>query len=189
MKKLNKKFHPAIIEKSYERDEEGRIIVNMNVKDDSDFLSVFSSTSTPVISGDVAEFLENSTRFTPANEELSLHIKSDCVDDDEKKLYRAAIKEYYTEKYHANEKELRFYNTLALFLAIFGVIVLALAIYLGYVVDTALWSEVIDVVAWVLLWEAVDIKFFKSRELLVTRRKYRALSMMKIAYFPLDSEK
>lgn len=186
MKKLNKKLRPAIIERNYERDEEDRIIVNMTVKDDSDFLSVFSSTSTPVISGEVADFLEDSTRFIPAREQLSLHVKSDCVDDDEKVLYRAAIKEYYTEKYHANEKEIRYYNTLALFLAIFGVIILAVAVYLGFIADSALWSEVIDIVAWVLLWEAVDIKFFKMRELSVARRRYLALSLMNISYFPLE---
>ncbi len=45
-----------------QRDEQGRIIINMTVKDDSEFLSRFSERSTPVISSEVAEFLENSTQ-------------------------------------------------------------------------------------------------------------------------------
>ncbi|MCD7834244.1 MAG: hypothetical protein LUH00_09715 [Lachnospiraceae bacterium] len=35
-------------------------VIHMTVKDDSDFLSVYSVTDTPVISSEVAQFLEHS---------------------------------------------------------------------------------------------------------------------------------
>lgn len=181
MKKLKKKLL-NIAEKQYIRDDEGRIIVNMNVKDDTDFLSLFSANDTPVISGGVAEFIENATHSVPPNEGLSLHIKSDCIDETEQTVYRNAIKEYYTERFRANERELKIQNIIALILGVIGVFVLAFAIFWEYRMANVLWAEVIDIVAWVFLWEAVDIKFLKNRELAIQRKRYAAFIDMKIEY-------
>lgn len=182
MKKSKKELCLNIPEKQYHRDDEGRIIVDMNVKDDTDFLSVFSANDTPVISNEVAEFLENSTHSIRPNEPLTLRIKSDCIDETEQQIYKDAIKEYYTERYTANERELKIHNRIALWLAILGVLVLGFAIFWEYAIESVLWAEVIDIVAWVFLWEAVDIKFFKTRELALQRKRYAALISMKIQY-------
>ena len=167
--------------REYPRDEEGRIIVNMVVKDDTNFLSVFSSGDTPVISGEAAEFLESSTRAIPLNERLALHVKSDCIDGQEQKIYKSAIREYYTEQLCANEHELRTHNVIAIILAVLGVVVLALAVLLDQF-EAVLWSEVVDIAAWVFLWESVDIFFFKTRELKGKRKRYSAFLKMKITY-------
>ena len=182
MKNPKKELCPNITEKQYPRDSEGRIIVNMNVKDDTDFLSVFSTSETPVISNEVADFLETSTHSIRPNEPLSLHIKSDCIDETEQKVYSTAIKQYYTERYRANERELIIQNRIALLLAILGVFVLAFAVFLDYKIGSLIWAEVIDIAAWVFLWEAVDIKFFKTRESKLKRQRYAAFIDMKIEY-------
>ena len=96
----------------------------MNVKNDDDFLSVFSEYGDPVISSGVADFIENSTETVFPDESLSLHIHSNCVDD-------------------------------------------------------------VEIVAWVLIWEAVDIVAFRNRELRVNCRRYLAYITMKIRYFSL----
>lgn len=174
--------YPNISEKQYLRDKEGRIIIDMNVKDDTNFLSVFSASNNPVISNDVAEFIENNTHFIRANEQLSLNIKSNCIDETEQKVYKDAIKEYFTEKYRANERELKVQNKIALLLAFLGVLILVLAVFLNYRMSSVIWSEVVDIAAWVFLWEAVDIKFFKTRELSLKRKRYIALIDMEINY-------
>lgn len=56
----------------HKRDEEGRVVIQMNVKDDGNFLSEFSENATPVISSEVAEFIENETNAVLPNEEFSL---------------------------------------------------------------------------------------------------------------------
>lgn len=182
MKKSKKDLCPNLPEKQYRHDDEGRIIIDMNVKDDTDFLSVFSATETPVISSEVAEFLENSTHSIRPDEQFTLRIKSNCIDETEQQIYKDAIKAYYAERYRANERELKIHNRIALCLAILGVLVLAFAIFWEYFMQSVLWAEVIDIVAWVFLWEAVDIKFFKTRELALQRKRYGALFSMKIEY-------
>ena len=154
--------------------------ISMTVNDDSSFLSEFSSNDTPVISRAVAEFIEDSTPSVRQDEVLTLKIKSSCIDNDEKKIYSNAIKEYYMERYIASKKEIKRNYMIAAALAIVGILVLALAIFVGY--HSTIWSEIIDIVAWVFVWEAVYIAFLETRKLKQNNRKYIAYLTMKIKY-------
>ena len=173
------------IKRRTERDADGRVIVNMNVKDDTDFLSPFSPRAHPVISTEVAEFIENSAYSLHISDPLTLRIYSDCIDDQERNDYREAIKEYYADKYFANQKELKRNGIIILLLTIVGIITLALA----FQIDSNIWSEVVDIAAWVFLWEAVDIGTFKSRELRLKRKRYLAYMSMKVEYYPISCKK
>ena len=168
----------------FEYDEEGRAVIHMTVQDDGDFLSVYSRHGTPVISTEVADFIENSTHSLPPRTPVTLRIHSDCIDADEKKTYSAAIGEYYSEKYEAEKNEFRFHFWAVLALTLAGIIALVFAFW----VDHHIWSEVIDIAAWVFLWEAVDISFFKNRESRRRRRRYQSYLSMKVEYLPLKSE-
>ena len=168
----------------FEYDEEGRAVIHMTVQDDSDFLSVYSEHTTPVISAEVAEFLENSTHSLRPRHPLTLRIHSDCIDEGEAETYKDAIREYYGQKYLAGKRERRFHFWTVLILALAGVLTLMLA----FLVDHDIWSEVIDIAAWVFLWEAVDVGVFKSRENDIMRRRYLSFLSMKIEYLPLHSK-
>lgn len=168
--------------KEYPRDDDNRVIINMNVKDDADFLSVFSESETPVISSETAEFLESSTFSVLPKEPLTLRIKGSCVDDNERVVYEKAIKEYYRERYVANEKSLKRHRILALTLAVIGVLILTIAIFLEYNKGSLVWAEVVDIAAWVFLWEAVDIYFFKTNEMKIKRKRYLAFVSARIEF-------
>ena len=170
--------------RKYKRDDSGRVIIQMNVKDDANFLSEFSESATPVISTEVAEFIENETNAVPPNEEFTLQIYNDCIDDREEKVYSAAIKEYYMQKYIANEREIKRNRFAVLLLGIAGILVLAAELIFDYRVGNALWSSVIDIVAWVLLWEAVDIGVLEARVTAIKRKRFLAYLSMKTEYIP-----
>lgn len=163
------------------RDAEGRVVVDMTVRDDSDFLSVFSEWEMPVISAGVAEFLENRTRFIPPREPLTLRIHSDCIDEREQGQYRAAIQEYYTEQYIANRREIRRNIAAAVILLLLGVAFLVAALFRT---ENIVGAEIVDIVAWVLIWEAVDILFFVNRSLRWQEKRYLAYLDMRIVYLP-----
>ena len=168
--------------RKYKRDDSGRVIIQMNVKDDANFLSEFSESATPVISTEVAEFIENETNAVPPNEDFTLQVYNDCIDDREEKVYSAAIKEYYMQKYIANEREIRRNRFAVLLLGIAGILVLAAELIFDYRVGNALWSSVIDIVAWVLLWEAVDIGVLEARVTAIKRKRFLAYLSMKTEY-------
>ena len=75
-------------------DAEGRAIIPMTVRDDSDFLSPFSEGATPLISADVAEYLEEKTEEIPRGKGLVLQIRSSCIDPAEQEAYRLGVKEH-----------------------------------------------------------------------------------------------
>lgn len=172
--------------RQYKRDDEGRVIIRMNVTDDGNFVSEFSENDTPVISTEVAEFIENKTNAVPLNEELTLQIYNDCIDEQEEKIYSAAIKEYYMEKYIASEREIK-RNRLAVFLlGIAGIFVLLAEFIFDFRVGNPIWTSVIDIVAWVLLWEAVDIGVLEAKVLSIKKKRYLAYLSMKVEYIPIE---
>ena len=178
----------GLMTENKEQEKSGGRVVNMIVKDDSDFLSVFSESETPVISSEVAEFIENRTMTMPPKEQFTLKIHSDCIDDDEKVLYRGAIKEYYSEKYLANKRELKRNNIIVLLLTIAGILALSLRIILEYVTKSLIWVEVIDIAAWVFLWEAVDISVFGNRALRFKNKHYLSYMSMNVEYVELSEK-
>ncbi len=161
---------------------DGRIILNMTVKNDEQFLSPYSSTSTPIISAEVAEFIEHAAEAALPDERLTLKVSSDCIDEQEKNTYKNAIAEYYKQKYVSNEREYKRNKFIVAVLAVLGVIFLAAEMVFTSLIDSFVWSAVIDIVAWVFLWEAVDIGFFENRKLKLKKLRYLAFIDMKVEY-------
>ncbi len=180
-RELKKSIDNELAKRKYERDEDDRVIINMTVNDDSGFLSPFSENSVSVISTEVADFIENNTHSLPPNEKLTLRIHSNCIDDKEKKIYNDAIKEYYIEKYLANEKEVKRNYFIALLLLLAGIFVLTVSFFLNEL-NVEIWSYVVDIVAWVLLWEAADISLLVNRTLSIMRKRYLSYLSMKIEF-------
>ena len=172
--------------RKYKRDEDGRVIIQMNVTNDGNFVSEFSENATPVISTEIAEFIENETSAVSPNEELTLQIYNDCIDEQEEKIYTAAIKEYYMEKYIASEQESKRNRIAVLLLGLAGIFVLLAEFLFDFRVGNPLWTSVIDIVAWVLLWEAVDIGVLEAKVLSIKKKRYLAYLSMKIEYVPIE---
>ena len=171
--KLKKEVDKELSVRHIERDEDGRAIINMTVNDDSDFLSPFSENNVAVISSSVADFIEDNTRALRPSEKLTLKIHSDCIDENEKKAYKNGIKEYYAERYLANEKEIKRNYFIALILLVFGVLVLGVSVFLNNH-DIQLWSYI------------VDISLLVNRTLSIQRKRYLAFLSMNIEYVGIE---
>lgn len=170
-----------------EYDDDGRAIINMTVRDDSNFLSAFSVNHTPVISDDVAVFIETATVPLLPKTKITLRIHSDCIDENEKKIYSAAISDYYRRHFTANRREIRRNAFLSLFLALSGIAVLFSIFLFADIIGDGVWNEVIDIIAWVFLWEAADLHFLESHSLRTKRKRYLSYMGMKVEYYPLST--
>ena len=160
--------------------------INMTVLDDSDFLSPYSETNTPVISSDVAEFIENCANAAKLKDNFELTIHSDCIDSAKQAKYDSAIRNYFALKLNAEHHGLRRNNLLSLIFAIVGILGLAFMIICDQVLDfKEIWVEVIDIFAWVFLWEAVDQFFIERRKLILNRRRLKNFTEMPINFKPL----
>lgn len=186
MKKIEQEIKQSIKQKSkerrYKRDEEGRKIIYMTVEDDSNFLSRFSAGDTPVISPEVAEFIEDATCTVLPKVDLTLRIHSTCIDREEQEIYRKAIKEHYIGQYISVKRELTKNKLLSVVMAVFGIIILAISLLLDGVPDNTIWSETVNIVAWVFIWEAVHIAAFQNKDLRVKKHRFLSYLAMKIEF-------
>lgn len=155
----------------------------MTVLDDSDFLSPYSETDTPVISGEVAEFLANGANAAHIKDSLELHLHSNCVGTDKQTRYEQAIRNYFSLKLTAVQRELKRNNVVSLIFAIIGIVGLAFMIICDQLLNMqAIWVECIDIFAWVFLWEAVDQFFIERRKLKFNCKRVQALAEMPILF-------
>ena len=184
-----KSIEQRLSERKKERDADGRTVIHMTVNDDDEFLSVFSANDTPVISEEVAEFLENSTASLLPRQPLTLKIHSDCIDEAEQELYAKAIKEYYAEKYISQKWQLRKNAFVVGLLVVVGVLTLALSLLIEYHFESVIWAEVTDIIAWVLIWEATHIGVFQNRGIRLQKMRYLSYMDMKIKYLDLQETK
>ncbi|MCD8040932.1 MAG: hypothetical protein LUF82_05385 [Clostridia bacterium] len=171
--------------KEFRRDEDGRAVVELCVRDDSDFLSPYSTSSNSVINGEVAEFIDTSVRPLKADEHVRLEIHSNEITADEQKIYTAAIHSYYAEQYKSNATERKRLIILAIVMAVIGVVALAAAIaLLAYGQEIV--GDVVEIIAWVFLWETVDILCFQLSLLRAKQMRCLALADCPIDYLPLE---
>lgn len=70
LKATKKLIDLKLSERRCDKSGDKNVIIKMAVKDDTNFLSVFSESETPVISGEVADFIENKTMSVPPKEQF-----------------------------------------------------------------------------------------------------------------------
>ena len=156
--------------------------IHMTVRDDSAFLSPYSSSAEPSLDPAVAEFIEARAESKPYRGGYHLHIHSGCIQDDEEEVYRRAISHYFRDSIATLTRSLRRESIIAAILAALGIFTLFLMLFLESAAVTGVWLEVVDIVAWVLLWEATDIVLLHGHAERHRRRRLCALRDMQVVF-------
>ena len=177
LRKITKEIHG---EKKLSYDAEGRVTVPVSVNDDTGFIAPFSSDGEVVISSDVADFLEHSVKHIKPGCDLHFVISGDTVDEKEKREYPAAIKNYYRYEFIECTRELKKNAILSIIMTALSALVFILAIVLAEIGVRDVILNMIDVVAWVFMWEAVDLFVLERAALRISR--LRSLAMIKAKY-------
>ncbi|MEG2002609.1 MAG: hypothetical protein RR107_05910 [Clostridia bacterium] len=168
-----------------ECDENGMLTINLTVQDDENFLSPFSYGAEPTLSSDVAEFLDKSLKPSQYKDDIHLKIHSDVIDENEKLRYEKAIRNHYSESYVAERQKMRRDFIISMYMLLVGVVFLAAIVILNAYQISGIAAEIVDIIAWVFLWEAADI-FFLQRKVSAWHQ-HRNISFFKaeITFIPL----
>lgn len=168
-------------------DEDGRSVLNMKVGDDSSFLSPFYFDR-PLISDEAASYLSSHKAILLWKQGAHINIISDSISEEDEPIYRTAVKGYFAQEAIRWERAQRRNYILSAVLFLIGVAVFALMFTLDHYLGGALgmWSEVIDVVAWVFIWEAVDVAFIEKLENSYNVRMAHNLINSRIEFKPIS---
>ncbi len=154
----------------------------MSVSNDDDFLSPYAENGKPVISSEVAEFLENAASAFHPSQPLALNVHGDCIDENERKAYPQAIKNYFSLQYRGVLRDMKRKTMIAAVFAIVGILALISMFVFSASGLGEVWVECIDIFAWVFLWEAVDQFFIERAGLQLRSRRLKNFTEMRVRF-------
>lgn len=170
-------------------DQEGRVIINLTVLNDSEFLSPYGEDDDVLISSETASFIEHSTKPIHPRKDLTLVLNSNVIDENEQVYFEKGVRNYYENTFLELNKKLKSNFLACILLTIAGFVWFGVLIGLSFVVKYDIVIEMISIAGWVFLWEAVDLFFLQRPGL--KRQQFRAYALMnaKIKFQKLKTKK
>lgn len=164
------------------KDENGCAVIKISVNNDNNFLSDFSHRDEPIISSETAEYIDHSIKHLKPRTKLHFVFSGDSIDEDEKPIYISAIHNYYHSEFIEVVREIRKNRSLTFVMAITAAMIFALALILQNNGTEAVILNMLDVTAWVFMWEAVDIFAFRTSLLKIRRMRYLRIIKSEISF-------
>lgn len=169
-------------QQNYQKDEDGRALIDISIEDKSEVLSPYHVDKMQVINGDFAGMLDNVVKAIPPKQ--AIHLKLHCahLTNKEKETFALATKRYY---------ENRLINTQLLFKRYMVTVVLSVVLSVFFFL--ALWLtkflnlhwlvfEIVDICAWVFLWEAIDVLAYQCISVRLDKKRINNMCKCKISY-------
>ncbi|MDE5898649.1 MAG: hypothetical protein K2H09_05230 [Treponemataceae bacterium] len=158
----------------HETDEDGRSVVRLEVSGGG-FLSPFSAPGLPVASSDMADFLNHSLKHIKPENPLHLMISGGAIATEEQETYRAAIANYYHLEFLETRTRIRRNTAVSFIMTLVAAALFTASVLLSSRGFRTVALNMLDVMAWVFMWEAVE-QFCMERPLL----KLQLLRSLKI---------
>lgn len=156
-------------------------ILNITVNDKSAFISPYSETGRPIISYEAADFLENSVKAFAPQDSIVLNVHSDVIEKDEQPAFSQAIKNYYSLKQQDVIRDVKRKTFFSIIMSIIGICALAIMFIFSRFLNE-IWTECIDIFAWVFIWEAVDLFCIQKGALKISYKRYDNFIKMQINF-------
>lgn len=163
-------------------DENGASIVNVTVAEDDDFLSPYANGDNLVISEEMAGYLKNATEAIPVKNNLHFKIKCVDVNENNKANFQKSIKNYYTNRFYEVERKLKSNLISVILTFLIALMFLGVWAVLNYFKIYEFVTLIIEIVAWVFMWECVDLLFFNRASLRHKKHKILQLLNAKISF-------
>ncbi len=165
IKKLREIRRDARNAAAVEYDAAGKEMIRMTVANDDGFLSPYALNSESVIASDVSEFLDYAIKGMPLKNDVHIEITGSTIDDGERVVYASALKNRYRSRVVDIDRQLKRNSAAAIWMTVVAALILALYVTLEILGANYILLEIIDIIAWVFMWEAADI-FFLERSVL-----------------------
>lgn len=169
IKKLRREIKKLETFEPYETDEQGRRVIRLHINDDDYFLSQLSVQGIPCIDDDVAYllnfYLKNMS--IDGDEKLVFKISGNNITEEDKKIYKKAIRNYYREEFLDVQQDLKDNAGRTIWFTILGLSLLGLWFLLDNMGIPKIVTELVSICSCVLIWETVDNLFMGRPDLRV----------------------
>lgn len=163
IKKLRKELKTLETFEPYETDEQGRRVIRLHINDDDYFLSQLSVQGVPCVDDDVAYllnfYLKNMS--IDGDEKLVFKITGNNITEEDKKVYKKAIRNYYREEFLDVQQDLKENAGRTLWFFVLGLVLLGAWYVLDMFGIPKIIPELINICSWVFIWETVDNLFME----------------------------
>ncbi|MGN1227936.1 MAG: hypothetical protein ACI4TX_04760 [Christensenellales bacterium] len=157
----------------YEIDNSGNAIIYSNIS--TDFLCPYAISGQERISSEFSSFLEVNAKQVPLKYNLHLRLKqSQALSEDEKDRVKFAIKNDFAEKIVSIKTALKSSMTYSIIMMVLGILMI-FVIVLNNAYGVGILKEILTIVDWVFIWNAVDTYFFKYVGQKANLRNYERL--------------
>lgn len=170
-------------------DDNLKAVLKMKISDDSDFLSKYYFDD-PIISQEVGDYLLSYKGRLSWKKGIKIEIISDVIDDAKHLVYERAIRNYFINEMRHIKNSTLLRNILSSILFLLGILTLVLMFVLDFLTGSnlGLWKEVIDIVAWVFIWESVDLFIIQRLENNAKYRMFKNVTNADIVFTPLTNK-
>lgn len=154
----------------------GESIISLKAVSREELFSKYNYNSDDIINKDFTDYVWHKAKLVPLGQDIKLQIF--CEEEIKKEEVDSALKNYYRAEYLDTKSELKNKTKFSIICLLLGIVTLTLLSFVNVLFSNFYVESVIDILAWVFVWEAFDVFFFQRsisiRKLKRIQRLYSA---------------
>ena len=158
---------------AYKETKSGDAIISLKACKREEIFSSYNYNSDDVINKDLTDYVWHKSKLVPLGQNIKLQMF--CNEDISKEEVSSALKNYYRAEYLDAKSELKNKTRFSLVCLFLGVITLLVLSLFNTILNNFYLTTVIDILAWVFVWEAFDVFFFQRS---ITIRKLKQIQRL-----------
>lgn len=135
-----------------------------------------------MLSNELIDFLSKEIKSDYLSKKIILNFNHNDISSGERIIYKKAIHYTYEKLFEETNLKIRRMNIISFLMFMIGFIILGLAVVVKSIKLNTIFIEVFQIIAWVFVWDSVDIFVFKRNRLKELRNKYAILKDVNIVF-------
>ena len=160
--------------------------INIKAEDKKAIFSEYNYDSNEILNSNLSDFIMEKERDIPLKSQIRVKIFTN--DDVNEKEVEMAYRNKFKNEFQEQEQELKKNLLFALIMLVLGVLFMGFLILELYLLNDFIFSTVLEIAAWVFIWEAVDSFFLRRSEMRRIRFHLARLYYAELEIVKLDFE-
>lgn len=156
--KQRRETDKLILGASAETPSDDPSVINVKITSKEQLFSAYSYSGDK-LNAEFSEYVFSKAKSVPVTESIKIKIHTaDAIDVAEAEQ---ALKSHYRTEYIEAKKEAKRIVCISLIMTILGVLALTALLLINYFTDNLYITSIVEIAAWVFIWEAVDYFFLQ----------------------------